>query len=227
MWMKDTTATQILAIVFNKHKYITNTDVTPEDRVISAAGKLEDDLKGCMPPHLSESTPNQLERIGTILDIGWMQKVQQYPPGKTPTSPPPPLQTPKPTSLETLLISPTGPPPRVVTPPSMEPPKVMPHPRVVPPPRASDLVNPRRSPQMEALHNDIKYEVDALARNTRIQTGKRGSTTQEAMLIAVAQLRVTLAHLAQRKFPIEILSAVLDKNTFEIMEYQRMMNNPQ
>ena len=55
MWMKDTRYTQILAMVLHKHKYITNPDVTLKDRVIAAAGKLADTLKGSMPPHLSET----------------------------------------------------------------------------------------------------------------------------------------------------------------------------
>ena len=67
MWMKETRATQILATVFHKHKYITNPDITPEDRVISEDGKLADSLKGSMPPHLSETTIDQLDHIGTIL----------------------------------------------------------------------------------------------------------------------------------------------------------------
>ena len=37
------------------------------------------------------------------------------------------------------------------------------------------------------------------------------------MLTAVAQLKVTPAQLAQRKFPIEMLSAVLDKETGELI----------
>ena len=55
MWTKDTRATRILATVFHKHKYITNPDITPEDRVIAADGKLVDTTKGCIPPHLSET----------------------------------------------------------------------------------------------------------------------------------------------------------------------------
>ena len=56
-YMKDTRAKRISATVFHKHKYIANPDITPEDRVIAAAGKLEDAHKVRMPPHL----------IGTIL----------------------------------------------------------------------------------------------------------------------------------------------------------------
>ena len=67
MWMKDTRATQILATVFHKHKYITNPDITPKDRVISSAKKLADALKDHVYPHLSEISLEQLERIRTIL----------------------------------------------------------------------------------------------------------------------------------------------------------------
>ena len=53
--MKDTRAKRISATVFHKHKYIANPDITPKYRVIAAAGKLEDTLKGRMPPHLIET----------------------------------------------------------------------------------------------------------------------------------------------------------------------------
>ena len=76
MWMKDTRATQILATVIQKHKYITNPDITPKDRVIASAGKLADALKGCIPPHLSETTLKQLEHIRTILKHDQTQTVQ-------------------------------------------------------------------------------------------------------------------------------------------------------
>ena len=65
--MKDTRATRISATVFHKHKYITNPDITPEERVIAATGILSEELKGCIPSHISETTLRQLEQIGTIL----------------------------------------------------------------------------------------------------------------------------------------------------------------
>ena len=200
--MKGTRSTRILATVFHKHKHITNTDVTPEDCVIAAAGKLAYDLKGRITLHLSESTLDQLKLIWAILKKGWKKTVQQHPPSKNPTPPPPPPhQTPKPVTPVTLVISPTGPPTRV-TPPRVETPRVVPPPKVVPPPRAEDPVTPRRSPQLAALRNYIKDEVDVPSRKTRRQTGKRRSTTQDSMLEAVTQLKITPAHLAQQNFPI-------------------------
>ena len=93
IWTKDTRATQILAMVFHKHKYITNPDITPKDRVIAAAGKLSDTLKGRMSPHLSETTLEQLECIGTILKHERTQTVQPNPPRIPPNPPPPPHWT--------------------------------------------------------------------------------------------------------------------------------------
>ena len=89
MWMKDTRYTQILAKVFHKHKYITNPDITHGDRVIAASRKFEYALKGCMSPHLSGTTLEQLERIGTILNHERTQTVHSnlY---RIPLNPPPP-----------------------------------------------------------------------------------------------------------------------------------------
>ena len=59
MWMKYTRATQISATVSHKHKYITNPEITPKDRFISAAGNLTYNIKGRMTPHLSEKILKQ------------------------------------------------------------------------------------------------------------------------------------------------------------------------
>ena len=90
MCMKDTRATRISATVFHKHKYITNPDITPGDRVISAAGKLSDTLKGRMIPHLSETILEKLEHIGTTLKHERTHTVQPKTPRIPPNPPPPP-----------------------------------------------------------------------------------------------------------------------------------------
>ena len=89
-YMKDTRATRILATVFHKHKYITNPDITPKYMVIAAARNMVDTLKGLMPPHLSETILEQLERIGTILKHERTQTVQPNTPRIPPNPPPPP-----------------------------------------------------------------------------------------------------------------------------------------
>ena len=89
LWMKDTRDTQILAMVFHKHEYITNLDITNEDRVIAASVKFAYALKGCMSPHLSGTTLEQLERIRTIRKH---ERTQTVHPNlhKIPLNPPPP-----------------------------------------------------------------------------------------------------------------------------------------
>ena len=64
MWMKDTRVTRILATVFHKHKCITNLDITPEDQVIAATGKLAGALKGCMPPPFSGKPSSNWSALG-------------------------------------------------------------------------------------------------------------------------------------------------------------------
>ena len=78
--MKDTRSTRISATVFRKHKYITNLDITLDERVIAATSKLADALKGCMLPHLIETTLEQLDRIRTILKHERTQTVHPNPP---------------------------------------------------------------------------------------------------------------------------------------------------
>ena len=60
MWTKDTRATRISATVFHNHKYITNPDITPKDRVIAATGKLADAIKCRISPHLRKTILEQL-----------------------------------------------------------------------------------------------------------------------------------------------------------------------
>ena len=68
--MKDTRATIISAIVFHKHKYITNPIVTPEYCDMATAGKLVDKVKGHMATHISKTSLQQLEQLGTIIKQG-------------------------------------------------------------------------------------------------------------------------------------------------------------
>ena len=68
IWMTKTMATRLSGKVFQKHKYITNPDVTPEDRVITAMGKLSQEIRGnACNNQLSDTTLDQLTRLGEIL----------------------------------------------------------------------------------------------------------------------------------------------------------------
>ena len=54
-------------MVFHKHKYITNPDVTPEDRVISEMYRMSQELEGNPPEHLNNTTLEQLTTLDNIL----------------------------------------------------------------------------------------------------------------------------------------------------------------
>ena len=166
------------------------------------------------------------------------RQFSRNPPKIPPNPPPPPHQThpvyipvqvtPTPAPLTTPLNSSMLPHPRVVPPPRVPPPKVALPPRVVTPPTASHQVPLRRSPRLAAQRSKIEYEVVTPAHNTPINTRQRSSPTQDTMLASVnrAQLTVTPAQLARRKFLKEMLSAVLDEDTGELVEYRKLMKNP-
>ena len=68
MWMTKSKDTRVSGKLFHKHKYITNHDVTPEDRVIAAMSELYQEISGreCKN-RLSNTTLDQLTRLGEIL----------------------------------------------------------------------------------------------------------------------------------------------------------------
>jgi hypothetical protein len=55
-----------LGAAFFKHKYLTNSVVTPEDRVIEAAGALAQALNNRMPPHMHQSTIQALRDLQDV-----------------------------------------------------------------------------------------------------------------------------------------------------------------
>ena len=78
MWMKETKATRISGTVFQKHKYITNPDMKPEDRVISAMDNLSQELREMPPEHLSKTTLGQLTTLVNIIKQNIEGKDKQY-----------------------------------------------------------------------------------------------------------------------------------------------------
>ncbi len=65
-WLVTTCATRILGAAFFKHKYLMNPTVTPEDRVIAAAGALARALDNQMPPHMCKSTIQALSNLQDV-----------------------------------------------------------------------------------------------------------------------------------------------------------------
>ena len=61
--------THISGTVFHKHKYITNTDVTPEGRVIAAMDRISQELNVNPPEHRINTALEQLTTLGNILKL--------------------------------------------------------------------------------------------------------------------------------------------------------------
>jgi hypothetical protein len=91
---------------------------------------------------------------------------------------------------------------------------------------------PRRSQQIAKLGILTKpAPIDAPSNNTHSQTQVR-TITQEAILACIStyrditNLRLTAANAARRKFPLEMLNAVLDMDTGKLMEMKQLLVNP-
>ena len=63
---------------------------------------------------------------------------------------------------------------------------------------------------------------------TRSKNPKFRSVAQEAMLLCatVAQTKLYPKQLTSRRFPVEMINAILNEETGELMEYRHIMKNP-
>ena len=227
MWMKNTRSLRVLATVFHKHKYIYNSDVTPANRIIADAGALAKLLTVNLPQSLNDTAITHMERLGSILK---------------PEVPVPKTQSPRIVATRLKLKAATsalGPPNIHIPPPRVSPP-LPPQPRVVvpSPPRVDTLPQtPRlqhtmasphaphkdqpptwRSPRVAAL-SPTPINRSSPAYNTR-------SRAKAAMFAAIAHRRcMSPQHLVSRRFPSDMLNAVLDDDTSELMEYLHLMKS--
>jgi hypothetical protein len=89
---------------------------------------------------------------------------------------------------------------------------------------AKSFQPPEFLPQVD----EISKALAGPAYNTRSRTTNFRLVTQETMLACaeVYQLKLSPQSLASQKFPLEMLYAVLDKDTGELMEYRALMKNP-
>jgi hypothetical protein len=65
-WSVTMLRAHILGAAFFKRKYLMNPTVTPEDRVIAAAGALAQALDNKMPPHIHKSTTQALSDLQDV-----------------------------------------------------------------------------------------------------------------------------------------------------------------
>jgi hypothetical protein len=89
-----------LGAAFFKHKYLSNPAVTPEDRVIEAAGVLAQALNNQLPTHILESTIQALSNLQDIFQQAAINYNMDLATHVTPAAPPrvPPDTLPEPAS---------------------------------------------------------------------------------------------------------------------------------
>ena len=98
------------------------------------------------------------------------------------------------------------------------PPRVAPH---TSPPRVAPPTPPVQPTSRVEPHNGP-------ASRTRSKNPNFRSVAQEVMLRCVtdAKMKFSPRKLSSRRFPIEMINAVLNEETGELMEYRHIMNNP-
>jgi hypothetical protein len=102
-WLVTTCTTRILGAAFFKHKYLTNPVVTPEDRVIEAAGALAQALNNQMPSHMHKSTIQALSNLQDVFQQAAINHNVDPATHVTPAAPPrvPPDTLPEPATPAT------------------------------------------------------------------------------------------------------------------------------
>jgi hypothetical protein len=68
VWIKDMHTKQVSGAVWFKHKYLTNSSVTPEDQIVAAIGGLAKTLTTGVPPQLWDNTVDKLCKLQEILE---------------------------------------------------------------------------------------------------------------------------------------------------------------
>eukprot|EP00804_Cyclotella_cryptica_P020437 CCRYP_014425-RA/>CCRYP_014425-RA protein AED:0.04 eAED:0.02 QI:0/0/0/1/1/1/2/0/1218 len=211
IWSPTTRSTRIAATVFFKHKYITNPSVTPTDALIAAAANLAHVIKhNAKAQHVGTTNLQDLQRLQQLFSDA--MKLPPVP--ATATAPavipaPPPrvsTQTPIPTTSPRPSTS------NVVSDDEDSDDETAPPPRV-----------PTRRPIPSASTQRPSTTPPAL--NTRSRTR---SITHDTMLhfLATRHSGITATRATQRRYPPEMLQAVLNDETGELMEYRHLISNP-
>eukprot|EP00804_Cyclotella_cryptica_P011576 CCRYP_012089-RA/>CCRYP_012089-RA protein AED:0.20 eAED:0.20 QI:0/0/0/1/1/1/3/0/784 len=196
--------------VFFKHKYITNPSVTPADAIIAAAANLSHLLTNNLQAHHNNKVnQSDLTRLQILTQPSPPPQhnathYQQHSPNATHPSSPAAVSDYDSDSSDSDDESITIPHPVPRLP--LQPPRVSPQQTMTPRPRVSA---PPSSP----------------AYNTR---SRAHTITQETILHLLHNTRTPLTprRAATRQFPREALSAILDTDTGELLEYRHLIKNP-
>eukprot|EP00804_Cyclotella_cryptica_P002823 CCRYP_009357-RB/>CCRYP_009357-RB protein AED:0.24 eAED:0.24 QI:0/0/0/1/0/0/2/0/561 len=208
VWTPTSCTTRISATVFFKHKYITNPTVTPADAVIAAAANLSHLLTHNVQAHHNNKVKQtDLTRLQILTQPSPLHNEKP----STRHSPTTPLPSTLPAvsdydsdSSDSDHESLTIPPPVPRSPP--QPPWVTPQQTRTPLPRVST------SPTAPAYNT----------------CSRAHTTTQETILHLLHYNRMPLTpqQAAIRRFPRDTLSAILDTDTGELLEYRHLIKNP-
>ena len=226
MWTKETKTTRISGMVFHKHKYITNPDVTPEDRFIAEMDRMSQELEENPLEHLSNTKLEQLTTLDNILKQKSAYKNECGLPAshRLPTPPlfyrphVPPLTPPRvPNATENTSQPPRVKPNRKLPSDAVPANRIKKPPRVGPSQRSAILVELVRQEEAETLLDDRP------AHRTI-----SGTVAQEAMFGCADRMKLNMSPIkrAGRKFPIETINTFLNEETGELMEYRKVMKNP-
>jgi hypothetical protein len=216
VWTPISRSTRISATVFFKHKYITNPAITPADAIIAATANLAHVLmSNNMAAHLNSSQLADLARLHNIIDPTAATKAQASQPqnplqiGQHKPSSPHPIvsdsdsdtsaQHGSATSLRSL---------HQPYPPAPAAPRV-----IADPPQTAATPSPRVPPHTSPAYN----------------TRSRMHTITQESILHLSQRHTpifTAQQAASRLFPADILNAILNEDTGELMEYRHLIKHP-
>ena len=221
------------------HKYLTHPSITPEDRVIAAAAHLTDTLEGIRSPQLQTST---LKSLGNLQDIFHEAANKTHNPSPSQSLCTPPRVTPMPTPgtnghkvNDTRNITRnvhTAHNKEIITQ-ELRVPLHTQHLIPTPIPINKPLRRSQRIADLGILSTTSPPPDDTPARNTRSQVHARTITQEEAILACmttynnITSRSLTPSIAARCKFPIEILNAVLDMDTGELLKMRHLLVNPE
>jgi hypothetical protein len=251
VWMKNTHATRVSGAVWFKHKYLTNPSIIPEDQIVAAIGRLAKTLTTGVPPQLHNNMVDKLcklqETLESRMDVNDERKItapmQQVPiPRQSPrlaeSNNHNPAAVPR-VAWEYAML------PRVLGRMDMDTrdrssPQQPDCPRQLS--RISKLQKKIDAANMGNLHLDkgATSPQSSPAQNTHSKTMvvrpnciTEVRTIKKAMVLAcietyieVTQSLLQPAQLAQQKFPILMLNAVLNNDTGKLMVMQHLLPNP-
>ena len=220
-WIKETRATRISGKMFFKHKYITNQSVTPQDAMVAAANNLSNAIKrNITAQQIGEQRYNDIVRLEEIFKYAaTLPRVQASTDETDPTiGTTPPVVT---TESNKDNTNNTTEEENIAESEEIERETI----RITPNGNRSHIgtTSPRVS---ETQPLEEEYSDTPPAHNTRSKSPI--TITQETILraIDISDKNFNAQKASRRRFHPEVLAAVLNEETGELMEYRHLIANP-